>query len=504
MIVHKQDSNTYKSILKSTSVFGFAQFAKILIGVVSSKFIALFLGVSGIGFVGLINNTLAIIGSITGFGINVVAVRELSLESTQSSIENLSKKFKIIQKWCLITGLFGGFLTIIFSKLLSQFTFGDSKYYFWFILLSINFVINALTISKSALLQSKRMIKQIALTNVFSSFFICVFIVPIYYYFEFQAIIPVIIISSLITFLVNFYFTRKIKIIQIEKINFNELIYKIKPLFKLGFLLSINVIFGQICNFLIRMYLKSNQSNLEVLGFYEVSSVLLLSYVGMIFGAMSTDFYPRLTSIAENNQKVKSLVNDQIEIGLLLITPLILLFYCFAPFIINVLYSRDFLNVIEILKFGLLAIIVKSIIWPLAFVILSKGENKLYFKQEILGDFLNVSNTILLYNCFGLQGIGLAMLINYILYGLYVYFILKQKFDFGIRKNTFSIIIKSFILGTIASLSGYFLNSQYDFLLLLVLSILSITYTFKELNSRIDLYGFYHKFKKKYLSKFIL
>ena len=441
---------------------------------------------------------MAVITSITSFGINIVAVRDLSLESSQSDDEIFSKRYLIIQKWSLITGFFGGLFTIIFSKSLSQLTFGDSKYYLWFILLSVNFMINAFTVSKSALLQSKRMIKEIALVSIFSSFFTCIIVIPIYYYFKYQAIVPVIIISSSITLLVNIYFTRKINIIQNQNNNFKELLNKIKPLFKLGFLLSINVIFGQICNFLIRLYLKSNQTNLEILGFYEVGSVLLLSYVGMIFAAMTTDFYPRLTLVAFNNDKVKSLVNDQIEIGLLLITPLILLFYCFAPLIISILYSKDFLNVIEILIFGLLAIIVKSIIWPLAFVILSKGENKLYFKQEIFGDFLNVFSTILFYFWFGLLGIGLAMLINYILYGFYVYFILKQKFDFEIRKNTFKIIIKSLLLGLIASLISYFFEYQYACIILLILSTISIIYTYKELNSRIKIIDFYHNIKSKF------
>ncbi len=492
------EPNSYQSILKATSIYGFVQILKVLIGVVSTKLIAVFLGASGIGFLGLLNNTIGIISSITGFGINVVAVRDLSLESSTSNSKIFSKRYQIIQKWALFAGILGCLITIIFSKLLSQWTFGNPKYYFWFILLSINFVINAISNVKSVLMQSKRMIKQIALANVVTSFFVVLITVPIYYFFKFQAIIPVILMSSAIALFVNIYYTRKIEILKIDNLHFNELFFHIKPLMKLGFLLSINVIFGQICNFIIRFYLKSINSSLEVLGYYEVSSVLLLSYVGLVFGAMSTDFYPRLTSVVADNKKVKSLVNDQIEIGLLIITPLIILFYSLAPIIITILYSKDFLNVILILKAGLLAIILKSIIWPLAFVFLSKGENKLYFKQEIFSDFLNVSLTILMYYYFGLIGIGFAMLINYVIYGVYVLIILKQKFEFTLRKNTLKVVVSCMTIGVLACVLICLFKGFYMYIGLSILVLISFINSFIELNRRIDLSEIFLKIKNKF------
>ena len=127
---NEAEPNSYQSILKATSIYGFVQVLKVLIGVVGTKLIAVFLGANGIGFLGLLNNTIGIISSITGFGINVVAVRDLSLESSTSNLNNFSKRYKIIQKWALFSGILGCLITIFFSKLLSQWTFGNQKYYF--------------------------------------------------------------------------------------------------------------------------------------------------------------------------------------------------------------------------------------------------------------------------------------------------------------------------------------------------------------------------------------
>ena len=133
---------------------------------------------------------------------------------------------------------------------------------------------------------------------------------------------------------------------------------------------------------------------------------------------MGNDFYPRLTSTIEDNVKVKQLVNNQIEVALLLVVPAIVALYLGAPLLIDLLYTKEFVGVLPILKAGLFSVIIKAVIWPLSFIILSKGDNKQYFKQELFGDFMNIFLTILFYKYWGLLGIGLASVINFSIYGV--------------------------------------------------------------------------------------
>jgi O-antigen/teichoic acid export membrane protein len=266
----------------------------------------------------------------------------------------------------------------------------------------------------------------------------------------------------------------------------------------MGYLLSINIIFGYLCTYIIKLYLSHNGSTPEILGFYEVSVVVLLSYVGLIFNAMATDFYPRLTSIQNDTNKVNQLVNDQIEIGLLLCTPLIVLFYLLSPYIIKLLYSEAFFDVLLIFKAGLLAIIVKVIIWPLAFIVLAKGDKKLYFRQEIVGDLFNIGFTILFFYLFGLAGIGMATLLNYSLFGVIIYYILHSKYNFCIRKNTFKLILVSLTLGMASCLIVFYVAYPKAHFYIAIVAIFSIIYSYLELNKRID---FINIIKRK-LNKF--
>ena len=493
----KTKQNSHKTIIKATGIFGFAQALKIVVSLIGSKFVAIFLGPVGIGTVGLLNNTISIIASVTSFGFTTTGVREMSLAHSENDQIKFSKRFIVLQRWSLLIGLLGALLTIILSKLLSKWTFGTSEYYFWFVILSVNFVFLSLTNSKISLLQGLRMIKPIAISSLISSVLITIVTFQIYYFFKFDGIVAVILFSSAISFLVNSYFTRNIKINKIN-ISIAETFKSGIPLIKMGFLLSINIIFGQICNYLIKLYLNGNGSTAEILGLFEVSSVLLISYVGLIFNAMGTDFYPRLTAIQSDNSKVRELVNDQIEIGLLLITPAIAFLYFGAPILIQILYTKDFLGVLLILKAALFAVIIKTIIWPLGFIILAKGENKLYFKQELLGDFLNISFTILLFHLLGLEGIGIATLINYIFYGFYVFRIVNKKFNFEFRNESFKIILISCVIGLISCIITFFIDYPYAYYPLGLIFIFSILYSYKELDKRIDMFSYYIKIKNKF------
>ena len=492
---NKQNSS-HGTILKGTGVFGMMQFTKMAIGVVGAKFVAIFLGPAGIGIVGLLMNTLNIIGSLTNFGFAVTSVRQIAVAEADENPDALPKMIFVLQRIALFTGLLGAILTIAFSKLLSQWTFGNSDYTMWFIALSINFFLTSYTTSRGAILQGRRMIKSIAFSTVIASAAITAVTISLYYFLGFDGIVLVILLSSLINLIVNAYYTRKFESQKFAE-GFSKLYQESLPVLKLGLLLSINVIFGYICTFLIKLYLNNNGESSQILGFYEISTVFLLSYVGLIFTSMSMDFYPRLTAVNSDRKTVNKLVNDQIEIALLLITPAIIFLYLTAPFVIQILYTKEFLPVLLIFQAALLAIIVKASAWPLAFIILAKGDRKQYFKQELVSDFLNVSLTILFYNYFGLVGIGIAMLLNYVLYGIYVYFIVNKKYNFYFRSDAFKIFIVSVILGSLCSAAVFFLQNPYKSIVIGIVFLLSLLFSYNSLDKRIGMKSIYFKIRSK-------
>jgi O-antigen/teichoic acid export membrane protein len=482
----EQVTNSYRSIIKATGVFGMMQVIRLIISVVSSKFVAIFLGPVGIGLVSLFTNALNIVLAITNFEFLKTATREIALSHDSNNSSSVSKTITVLQKMAIVIGLLGGVIVVLFSRTLSYYTFGNYDRQHWFILLSIYLFISSYSNVRMAILQGVNNIKKIAWCNIVIAFFTSIGSIIIYYFFKIEGIIWVLLYSSLVMLIVTIYFTRKFSF-SFLPLNLKEFYTFSNPIFKLGFFLSLNLIFGQLCNFIIKLYLNNNGASAQVVGLYEVSSVILINYLGLIFNAMSYDFYPKLTALSSDNLKVKQLVNHQIEIALIIVTPAIIFLYLTAPFLIELLYSVAFSSAFLILKIALFSVIIKAIIMPLSYTILAKGNRTQYFKQELLGDFLNVSLSILFYNYFGLVGLGLAYVVNYTIYSCYVYYIVNKEYSFTFIKECSRLIVANLFFGIVALFLIINFKSYYLYIFLILLFLVSSLYSIIELNKRMNL-----------------
>ena len=129
--------STYRQIFKTTGIFGGVQVFNILISIIKSKVIAVLLGPAGIGLNGVLNSTIDVVKAITGLGLGVSAVKEVSEAAASEDITLISQILKTLRRWVCITGLLGFLITLLLAPYLSQWTFGDETYTWAFRWLSI-------------------------------------------------------------------------------------------------------------------------------------------------------------------------------------------------------------------------------------------------------------------------------------------------------------------------------------------------------------------------------
>lgn len=485
----QRNSKSYRSILKATGVFGMMQVCRMLISIISSKFVAVYLGPIGLGLVSLLNNAVNIIVAITNFEFLTIATREVALANNADDNSKLYKTVTVLQKMAIVIGLFGAVISFVFSRVFSHFIFGNQDKQHWFILLSFYFIITGFSNCRMAVLQGVVNIKTLALTNIIAAFFIAIGTIIIYYFFRIEGIIWVMLYSSVVLLLVTFYFTRQYSF-KISSFKLKEFYNESSPIFKLGFFMSLNLIFGQICSFIIKLYISDSGASSQILGYYEVSTVILINYLGLIFNAMSYDFYPKLSAISIDNEKVKQLVNNQIEIALILVTPAIIFLYLSAPFLIELLYSHEFSSTFLILKMALFSVILKAVIFPLGYIVLVKGNKKLFFKQGLFSDMLNLIFSIIFYRFWGLLGLGVAYVLNYIFYGIYIYIMVNKNYEFYFSKSCQKLILSNLIIGILAVVIIYNFKQYYLCGFISLLFAVSALYSFKELSQRVNLKEF--------------
>jgi len=481
-----EEQHSHHSILKATGIFGFVQLLKMVVFAVSSKLVALFLGPIGMGLVALLQNVLQIILALTSFEFLKTATREIAIKKETTFATTVNLLFQL----AIGIGVLGGLVSVLFGLFFNKIIFTTSLPFSWYWLLILYFVFTSISNVYVAILQGVNQIKTLAIFNLAVSFFTALGSVPLYYFFRTEGVIWVVIYGALVQLVLAYLFTRNYTW-QFNVLSLKELKIMASPLMQLGFFMSINLIFGQICFLLIKLFLTQTFHSTAIVGLYEVGNVILVNYLGLVFQAMSYDFYPKLSMINHDNDAVKKLVNKQMEIAIILITPAVLLLYLMGPLVLELLYSKAFLPAFSILKFALLSVILKAITMPLGYIILAKGNKKQFFKQELLGDFLNVTLSILFYNYFGLEGLGLAYVLHYAIYALYVYFVVNKSYAFEFESALKKLIIVNVNLGMGVALALCFLPQYHYFVGVLV--VFSVVYSYRALQQRVDLKKLFKK-----------
>ena len=286
--------NSYRDILKTTSLFSGVQILGVLISIAKSKLAAILIGPAGIGIVGVLNSTLNVVVGFSKLGLDVSAVKEISALDEK----NKSKAIKIInvlRRLCWITGLLGAVITFVLSSWLSKLAFGDSSHTTSFMLLSLAVLFNQLTVGNLAILQGLRKLKKLAKSSLWGSFFSLIVIIPLYYYYGIGGIVPAIILISIFTYFFSWFYTKR-EFANQPKLSLKETLSGGKSMMKLGFVLSLGSLATILTIFAIQIFI-TNKGGVDEVGFYNAAFIIINAYVGVIFTAMSKDYFPRLSSI---------------------------------------------------------------------------------------------------------------------------------------------------------------------------------------------------------------
>ena len=130
-----KNKSSFDDLLKNLSFFGGVEFLNILFQITRSKFVAVLLGPAGIGLYGLYITSVGLISTLTNCGLDVSGVKFIS--SNKNNIKKFANISNLYKSLIKITAILGFITVIIFSPLLSYFTFQNFDHQFAFLLLSI-------------------------------------------------------------------------------------------------------------------------------------------------------------------------------------------------------------------------------------------------------------------------------------------------------------------------------------------------------------------------------
>lgn len=491
----KIEEEGYKTAFKATSLFGGVQLITIIITVLKSKVIALWLGAAGYGLMSLFSSAVQLIYSFTNLGLANSAVKDIAQANNEENKEHLSKTVTAIVRWIIATGILGALVTVILSPWLSRWFFSIDKFTISFIILSVMVLFLGINEGLNSILQGTRNLASLAKTNIYGSLIGFLSSVPLFIIFGNKGIIPAMIISVVFSTLVTYLFVKKIKLVQIKQ-TLKESILLGSSTVKLGLMMAITATVVTLVEFVVKSFISKTGGVADV-GLYQAGWILNAGYLGLVFTAMAKDYFPRLSESISDQKSLKLKINQQAEISILILSPMIVLMLVFLPFLIKLIYSKEFLNIVPMTRWLLIGSLIKAGAWAISFVFLAKGDGKTFLFNELGVNCIVLPIYLIGYHFLGIQGIGFAYILNHTIYFTWVAIVASKKYDF----NYSTIFWKLFIITISFTLCcvgiNAFLHGNFIYIIGSLIFLISLFYSFFELNKRINIIGYLEKFRNR-------
>ena len=443
-----EDTNgSYRHILKYTGIFGGVQGLNVLIGLVRTKLVAILLGPSGMGLASLFNTTVGFVSQATNLGLPISAVRQMSELYDRGDQEAINHFVKVIRGWSLLTALVGMLVCVAIGPFLSQTTFAWGDHSLHFMLLSPAVGMMAITGGETAILKGMRKLGSIAIIQVLAVVAALAISVPVYYVFGESGIVPVIVMMAFATMVLTL--KQSLKLIPLRLRGAKGMLGEGMEMVRLGVAFTLAAVIGTASEMLIRSYLNVT-GDLDILGLYNAGYMLTITYAGMVFSAMEADYYPRLSAVQHDIEATNETVNRQMKVSLLLISPMLAALIIALPLLVPMLFSGKFLPVVGMAQVAALAMYMKVLTLPVAYITLARGYSLSYLFLESCYFVVFVVLIIVGYQYWGLFGTGLAITLahvfEYVLVNGYAY----KKYGYRSSTTVYGYAIVQVALGLLA------------------------------------------------------
>lgn len=447
----------------------------ILLNLLRTKAIAILLGPSGVGLNGIYNETRELIHTTTNLGLDISGVRGISQAFEQNDAAEIDRQVTLLRTWVLLFALFGTLVCALIAQPLSKFTFGDYSHTWDFVFLSPAVAFSTITCGEMAVLKGLRQLKSLASLSVVNVVIAIVVSLPIYYVWGLSGVLPALVLCTLLWAVTALAYG--IKAHSLNLFTKSNQMKGSNILLGIGITFVVCEIIDHIAKLSVQSYLN-NIASLDMVGLYNACRTMTLTYAGMVFSAMDQDYFPRLSGVVKNMVERTVILTKQLDVTLMIITPMLVAFIVVMPVIVPLLLSGEFNSIIPMAQIIAASLIFRAIYLPNAYLPLAAGDSKVYLAINVIGA-LNTFWIILGYELGGLIGMGVAMFGENLIDLLMVLVVSKWKYKISLpAKTKIMILFGCFIMFATYSLSCLLEGWSY-WVVGIILVVISILYSLK-------------------------
>jgi len=408
----------------------FETLIKLIAGFVVIKLLAYYSGPEAMAKFGQFQNFLTVITALVSGGFVTGLVKYVS---ECDVMEGRLSKYKPLDyvngalTFGLLISVVVAFVLIINAVYLSRYVFSSNEYeeFFYFLPLTLVFIVVYQIVI--AYFNGMRMIKKMIVVKLSSSLFLLFSGAFLVYFWGLDG--GLISISTMQVFGggVAIFFIYKtnsfswffLKLGFVKKIQYDLLSF--------WFMSFVTLMSAPMVLFFIRMHIIE-QSGWVTAGLWEaVWKITELSLL-LVTTALTVYYVPMLSKTSEQSEQI-TLVFRIMKLALAASLLISLTVYMLKNLVVITLFSKDFLEIINVMKYQLIGGVIRVMGWVIGYHMLIKAKPVLFIFVELVFGVSLFFISVSLFDHYGLIGLSYAFMINNAIYLLFGLLYLKVYFD---------------------------------------------------------------------------
>ncbi len=407
---------------------------KLLTSFITAKFIAIYLGPSGLGLLGQLASFVAIMSTLSVGGINMGVVKFIAEYN-----DDKQKQYRFIKASIIITiscSLFIGLIVSLFSNQWSMTLFHTTEYASILVVFGCTLMFYGVYILFTSILNGLKEFKKFNYIGIWSSLISFTFTISMIFFFDLYGALLSMVTFQSVVFIVLVFFISGLKQIQLKEI-VQTLATKKEylALSKFALMTIITISCLPAAQIFIRNYLGANV-DASAVGYYEGMNRISILSMTLITNTLTIYYLPKLSELSDDYSIRKEILKVA-KIILPITFLLILAIFLLRVHVIKIIFAPSFEPMQVYFLPQLAGDLFRITGYMIAFHIWAKAMTKTVIFSEI---FFSITITLLsvwFINLFGGVGSVYAYALNQFIYLVTMVFLFRNLiFNSKLRSTT--------------------------------------------------------------------
>ncbi len=412
------------NLIKTSILNGVAVFVKVATLVLLNKLLATYVGSVGFAVIGQFQSILAVVSSVAAGGMISTGV----IKATAEHFDDEEKQYSVWRtagRCSLVTSVVAAFILIALKDQLGVLLQNKNNFSSKFIILGLTLPVVSLNNLIIAIANGKKEVTVLVLSNIISSILNLSLTSFLVFSIGLDGVFLSLILTPSISLIATLILVRQKSWLKLKNLYGKAEARVLRELSGFGLMSLTAALVVPITHVLIRNILIK-KVGLSSAGIWQASWKMSEIYLMLVTSTMSVYYLPRLAEI-----RTSGILKSEIYKFYRVILPATVIgaigIFLLRDLIIEVFFTREFIAMRSLFGWQLAGDVIKIGSWVLGYIVLGRSMVMVFVLSEIVCSSLFVILSWFFVSIYGVTGVSIAYLVNYLVYWLCMFYFVKLE-----------------------------------------------------------------------------